>query len=161
MSVSTLSSSLTKKDGPLQSIQLLPMFCWSALCLLSLGVAVFFLLSTGVHDIATFEGRWIGRCSPKSLFCYMSMNLLEPVLSKVSSLVAWSWHVMCKILRRRHTNRNCGKRSTSCTGFEHSDFIVNCSSVEINMWISSAEISKQAWSTEEETWPEHVVHEGH
>jgi len=72
----------------------------------------------------------------------MSMNLLEPVLSKVSSLVAWSWHVMCKILRRRHTNRNCGKRSTSCTGFEHSDFVVNCSSVEINVVICELRLQK-------------------
>ena len=134
--MSTLSSSLTKKDGPLQSVQSLPMFCWSALHFLWASLSSSFcpLGSMTLQPLRVDELVAINVImSPKSLFCYMSMNLLEPVLSKVSSLVAWSWHVMCKILCRRHTNRNCGKRSTSCTGFEHSDFIVNCSSVEINM----------------------------
>ena len=53
------------------------------------------LPSSGVHDIATFEGRWLGRRSmwpaTRNLRSVtVSASFLEPVLSRTSSFIIWS-----------------------------------------------------------------------
>jgi len=95
-----------REDDPSQCVQPLPMALvrasWNVLHHVFFGRPLLRLPSSGVHDIATFEGRCLGRCSmwpakQNLRSATLSASFLEPVLSRTSSFVTWFRYVTCKI----------------------------------------------------------------